>query len=139
MNWSFVRTIVVNMAYVGLLMLGVARYNHASDFFITSVIRELPMKTGEVLYKDYYINAGTNNGLKKGLVIEAVRKISAFDNINSKLVGDTSVKIAKLKLIHVDKGVSVARLLKYYDKETTPITGYDSVMIGDLIEVAEKQ
>ncbi|MBI3558068.1 MAG: hypothetical protein HY074_17530 [Deltaproteobacteria bacterium] len=139
MNWSFVRTIVVNLAYVTLILLSVARYNHASDFFITSVIRELPMKSGEVLYKDYYINAGSNNGLKKGLIIEAVRKISAFDNINSKLVGDTSVKIAKLKLIHVDKGVSVARLVKYYDKETTPITGYDSVMIGDLIEVAEKQ
>ena len=139
MNWSLVRAVVANLTYMTLIMLGAARYNHAADFFITSVIRELPMKAGEVLYKDYYINAGTNNGLKKGLVIEAVRKISAFDNINSKLVGDTSIKIAKLRLIHVDKGVSIARLVKYYDKETTPITGYDSVMIGDLIEVAEKQ
>jgi hypothetical protein len=35
--------------------------------------------------------------------------------------------------------VSVARLVKYYEKEQTPITGNDGVMIGDLIEVAEKQ
>ena len=111
----------------------------ATEFFVTSVIREFPMKAGEAQYKDYYINAGSNNGLHKGLIIEAVRRMPAYDNINSKLIGDTPVKIARLKLIHVDKGVSVARLVKFYEKENTPLAGFDSVMIGDFIEVAEKQ
>ncbi|MBI3544868.1 MAG: hypothetical protein HY075_16470 [Deltaproteobacteria bacterium] len=139
MNAGFLKAVGLNIMYATLLMLGIARYNHASDFFVTSVVRELPMKAGEVVYKDYYVNAGTNNGLRKGLVIEAVRKLSAFDNINSKLLGDTPVKIARLKIIHVDKTVSIARLEKFYEKEATPLTGFDAVMIGDLVQVAERQ
>src|SRR5262245_19915721 len=106
MNLGFLKAIGLNLIYVTLLMLGIVQYNHASDFFVTSVVREFPMKSGDAIYKDYYVNAGTNNGLRKGLTIEAVRKISAFDNINSKLLGDTPVKIARLKLIHVDKTIS---------------------------------
>lgn len=141
MSWSFFKTLAVNLVYASLILLCVSRYNHANatEFFVTAVIREIPMKAGDAQYKDYYINAGTNNGLRKGLFIEATRKLSAFDNINSKLGGEFNVKVARLKLIQVEKSVSIARLVRYYDKEVTPITGNDAVMIGDLIEVAEKQ
>lgn len=113
--------------------------SNGADFFITSVIREVPMKQGDVQYKDFYINAGVNNGLRKGVFLDAVRKIGVYDNVNAKLIGDTPVKVARLKVIHSDKAVSVARLVKYYDKEETPLSGFDSVVVGDLIEVAEKQ
>jgi hypothetical protein len=111
----------------------------ATDFIVMSVVRDFPMKTGDTMYKDFYVNAGSNNGLRKGLFLEATRKMPAYDNMNSKLGGDTSVKIARLRLIHVDKNISVARLVKFYEKEITPLSGVDSVMIGDFIEVAEKQ
>lgn len=128
------------MLFVTFLTIGtIPTKAHATDFFVTAVIRDFPMKAGEVLYKDFYINAGTSNGLRKGLVIEAARKLAHYDNINSKLSGDTQVKIAKLKIIHVDKTSAIARLVKMYEKESTPLAGYDSVMIGDQIEVAEKQ
>jgi hypothetical protein len=55
------------------------------------------------------------------------------------MIGDTPVKVARLKLIHVDKGLSIARLVKFYEKDKTPIAGFDSVMIGDLIEVSTEQ
>jgi hypothetical protein len=123
-----------------LAMVGAAgTQSHATDFIVMSVVRDFPMKLGETTYKDFYINAGSNNGLRKGLLLEAVRKMPAYDNMNSKLGGDTSIKIAKLRLIHVDKNISVARLVKFYEKETTPLAAIDSVMIGDFIEVAEKQ
>lgn len=96
------------------------------------------MKSGDTQYKDIYVNAGSNNGLRIGMQLEVMRKMPAYDNINSKLFGDTPVKIARLRLIHVGKGISVARILKYYEKENTAQTGNDSVMIGDVIEVAEK-
>ena len=97
------------------------------------------MKSGDALYKDYYINAGANNGLRSGAFIEAIRKLPAYDNINSKVLGDTQIKIARLQLIHVDKSISIARLVKFYEKDKTPLAGHDSVMIGDVIQVAEKQ
>lgn len=111
----------------------------AADFFVTSVVREFPIKKGAVIYKDFYINAGKNNGLKQGAFVDAIRRMPIFDNINSKLLGDSHIKIARLKVIQLEDGFAIARLVKYYDKETTPVTGYDSVMIGDLIEVSEKQ
>lgn len=113
--------------------------SHAADFFVTAVLREFPMKSGETIYKDYYINAGANNGLRQGAFIEAIRKMPAYDNVNSKLVGDTQVKIGRLQLIHVDKGLSIARLVVLYEKDKRPLIGHDAVMIGDLIQVAEKQ
>ncbi len=110
-----------------------------ADFIVTSVIREVPLKQGEPPYKDFYINAGTNNGLKNGVYIDAKRKMNAYDNLNNRMIGDTPVKVARLKLIHVDKGLSIARLVKFYEKDKTPIAGFDSVMIGDLIEVSTEQ
>lgn len=111
----------------------------SADFFVTSVIREVPLKATDPQFKDFYINAGANNGLKKGAYIDAIRKMGVYDNINSKLIGDTTIKIARMKLIHVDKGISIARLVKFYEKENTPLAGFDSVMIGDLVEVSENQ
>lgn len=128
-------TIALTVLCWGLLV----KSAQAADFYITAVTTDFPMKAGEPLYKDFYINAGTNNGLKKGILIEAVRKMNTYDNINSKLLGDTAIKIARLRLIHVDKNVSIARLVKFYDKDKTPMTGIDSVMIGDFIEVSETQ
>lgn len=122
------------------MLLGVAPASTSkAEFFVTSVIREVTLKQADTQYKDYYINAGTNNGLKKGVFVDATRKIGVFDNINSKLIGDTPVKIARMKVIHIDKNFSVARLVKFYEKETTPLANYDGVMIGDQIQVSESQ
>ena len=52
-----------------------------------------------------------------------------------KTIGELPVKVAKLKLIQVSKDFSVARIVKMFEKENTPITGHDSVMVGDMVEV----
>lgn len=122
-----------------LLILFGSTTARAQDFFVTSVVRDFPLTSGEKNPADYYVNAGSSNGLRKGLTIEAVRKLPIYDNMNSKLIGDTSVKIARMKIIHVDKTYSIARLVKMYDKAETPLAGHYNVMIGDLVEVAEKQ
>lgn len=122
-----------------MVLAGTIGTAHSADFMVTAVVREFPMKSGETLYKDFYINAGSNNGLRKGAYIEAMRKMAAFDNVNSKLAGDTQVKIARLQIIHIDKNLSIARLVKFYEKDKNPIAGFDTVMIGDVIQVAEAQ
>ncbi len=124
---------------VWLLSLAYQAYTRSAEFFVTSVIREVPLKNGDLAIKDFYINAGSNNGLKAGLYLDAVRRISAFDNINSKVLTDTQFKIARMQIIHTDKNVSIARLVKFYEKDKVPLGNYDAVMIGDLVEVSEKQ
>ncbi len=124
---------------VGFLTVLSTHLAEAGDFVVTAVIRELPLRKGEAVFKDIYINAGSSNGLKKGAALEAVRKMQVFDNLNSKLTGEAQVKIARLRLIHVDKTSSIARLEKMYDKASTPLAGHDSIMIGDLVEVSGNQ
>lgn len=116
----------------------VAQVFAGGDFYVTSVIRNFPMKSGDPVYHDFYINAGKNNGLKNGMQLDAIRKVSAFDNLNSKVIGDAKLRIAKLKVIHADEKVSVARLMEYSSKENTPLAGHESVMMGDLVEVTGK-
>ncbi|MGE4231877.1 MAG: hypothetical protein AB7F43_00975 [Bacteriovoracia bacterium] len=109
-----------------------------ADFFVTSVVRELPMKPGENSYKDFYINAGSANGLQTGMSLVAIRSLENYDNLNRKMLNNAMVKVANLKLIHVDKHVSIARLVNMLPKEETPLSGFDSVMIGDRIEVTSR-
>ncbi len=111
----------------------------AADFYVTSVIRDVPMSKGEIVPKDYYINAGVNNGLQEGVVLDVRRKMITYDNINSRVIGNTAIKIAKIKVIHSDGNFSIARMVKWNERDKTPLAGYDGVMIGDLIEVASNQ
>lgn len=112
---------------------------NSAEFLIMSVIRELPMKTGEPAQKDFYINAGKANGLRTGVFLDAIRKLPTTDNLNGKTVSNANVKIARLKVIFVDRSFSIARLVKLGDRDTTPVSGFDGVMMGDLVEVAEHQ
>src|SRR4051794_23426324 len=109
---KLVKSLLLTTATVAALIAATARPARATEFFVTSVTRDFPMKAGEALYKDFYINAGSNNGLRKGAALDALRKMPVFDNINSKLLGDTNIRIARLKIIHVDKNFAIARLVK---------------------------
>lgn len=110
-----------------------------ADFAVVSVVRNFPMKSDDEIAKDYYINAGTNNGLKDGAYIEALRRMAVHDNVQSRVLGDTAVPIARLKIIHIDKTASIARMVKFYERKSTPLAGYDDVVVGDLVKVADKQ
>lgn len=110
------------------------------DFYILSVVNELPMGTrNEVLFKDYYVNAGLKNGLKKGAFIDAFRKMSSSDNLNGKFIGDTFIKVGRLQIIHIDENLSIARLIHLYSKKNHPIPGHDGILTGDLIQVSDHQ
>ncbi len=111
----------------------------AGDFAVVSVVRTLPMKTDDTIVKDYYINAGTNNGLVNGATLDARRKVPVYDNINAKVVNDTAIPVAKLKVIHVDTNMAIARMVQMVDRKTNPNPGFDDIMIGDTVRVAEKQ
>ncbi len=131
-------TLTVFLSTVVTLVLGPLKV-YAGEFAVVSVVRNFPMKSDDEIAKDYYINAGTNNGLKEGAFLEALRKVSIHDNVNAKVVGDTAVPIARLKIIHVDKSMGIARVIKFFERKLTPNAGFDDVMVGDLIKVSQKQ
>lgn len=111
---------------------------HAEDADNTAIIynvyRGIYMGEGDIPPKDYYINAGTKQGLRIGGLVDVYRRVATQDNHNQRLAGELAVPIASLKIIAVDGSVAVARL-----ERAAPITqtlsGLSSVMIGDVIRV----
>jgi hypothetical protein len=124
---------------VMLAMVSMLSSAHGADFTVISVVRSLPMKSGDPVIKDYYINAGSNNGLKEGAFIEALRRIPVYDNIASKVLQDTQIPVARMKIIYVDKNISVARVVKINEAKDQPQTMWSDIIIGDSIRVAQKQ
>lgn len=111
----------------------------AIDFTVVSVYKSFPMRNGEEGAKDYYINAGSQNGLKQGAIMEAMRRMSVHDNQNAKVLGDTRIPVAKLQIIHVDKNSSIARLVKMLDRKENPNPIFEDVMSGDFVRVSQTQ
>lgn len=107
-----------------------------SDHFVYSIYNAIDLgNPGESIKKDYYISMGSDNGVKKGTLIEVNRKNATFDLLAEKLYRDILFPIAHLKVIHVEKHAAVARLQKLLDSNETPTTTPFAVMVGDTVRI----
>lgn len=110
----------------------------SDDNIVYSVYKNLDMgNPGEVVQRDYYLTMGTDDGLEIGSSVEVIRRAPTFDLTSSKLYKDVAFPIAKLKVIHVESSVAIARLDKFNAPEKTPALNTRAVMIGDLVRKAK--
>jgi hypothetical protein len=110
----------------------------AEGFQVFGIKSDYTMNDADARYRDVYVNMGTNQGLKKGSQLEAYRTVTTVDELNQRVGKNISYKIAKLKIIHADSDVSVARVQSFESPETTPVGSYANVMVGDRVDVAGK-
>ena len=101
---------------------------------IFDVRRSLPLEPDEESFHDFYINVGPEGGFKKGMYITVVRQIPVTDPILNKQQATLTINVAKLHVIHVERGITVARLIYEFTDEERPTLEYESVMIGDKID-----
>ena len=106
-----------------------------SDTAIFEVRQNLSMGDGEKVYKDYYINSGVEKGLRSGMVVTVRRRINLYDPFQNGSPGDLLVDVGRLKIIHVQQGLSVARLYDLFDRADRPNLDYNFMMIGDRIDL----
>ena len=110
----------------------------AQDFTVYSVYKALDLgNPGETPQKDFYVNMGQAQGVHEGTVLEVSRKAYTYDLVSEKLYKEVVFPIARLKVIHVEPNVAIARLDKLFSPEKTPATSTRSVMIGDVVKVSE--
>lgn len=107
-----------------------------ADLTIFDVRKNLPMSDSEPVYRDFIINGGTESGLSVGMVLTVQRRIPLYDNYQNRSAGDLSVKVAKIKIIHVQKGLAVARLHSEFTRESTPLLEDPYIMVGDLVDLS---
>ncbi|OQW50353.1 MAG: hypothetical protein A4S09_00735 [Proteobacteria bacterium SG_bin7] len=108
----------------------------ANDIMIFDVHKNIPLNNDEIVYKDYYINGGATDGIKKGMVLTVQRKSPIHDNLKNKSQGFLLNPMGRVQVIHVEQEFSIARLFSVQERDNTPITDLDSVMVGDLVDLA---
>ncbi|MCB9084873.1 MAG: hypothetical protein H6624_11045 [Bdellovibrionaceae bacterium] len=119
------------LAVTSLLMTSSAAY--AVSIF--EVRKRLPMTNDEQTHRDFYLNGGVESGLKSGMIVRVTRQVTLYDSYQNKSPGDLVVPVGELKVIFAQKGVSVARLYRVYDRSDLPILEEDFIMVGDEVDV----
>lgn len=106
----------------------------ADEFAVYQVFRGIDLgESDRPPPKDFFINMGSNQGMKKGAVLDVYRKISSFDNLSQKLVGDHMIPVGRIKVIHSDDKTSIARLDKFVSVDQEPGLLPQAIMIGDVV------
>lgn len=110
--------------------------NAWADLTIFDVRKNLPMSDDEKVLRDFYINAGSEAGLATGMVITVQRRMPLYDSYQNRSAGDLDLKVAKIKVIHVQKGLAVARLHSEFTRENAPLLEDPFIMVGDRLDLA---
>lgn len=108
---------------------------HARSYVIFSMSQDLPMGfENEVIRKNYYINMGSSQGVKKDTVLDVFRIISIQNPYDNKKRVNYKVKIGEMIVLHSSTDASIATV-KEYEKENVPIFELNQFMIGDHVAV----
>lgn len=108
----------------------------AKDVYIFDAKRQLSLNPGEIKPKDFYINAGTESGLKPNVIVTVSRRQSLYDPYQNKAAGDILVPVAEIRILYSQDGLSVARLEKMFDRGFLPALEFDGIMVGDRLDLS---
>lgn len=123
-------------ALLMILMLSSFWYASAKEATVFDVRRPLAMENGQETQKDYFINAGSVEGLKKGMLVTVTRRQALYDQYLNKSPGDLVVNVGSLRIIHVQSDMSVARLESLQDRGDTPVVEFEAIMVGDKVDLS---
>lgn len=111
-----------------------ASVTHAQEISVVEVRRNITLADDDVVYRDYYINAGDGSALRKNLVVKVKRKIYVKESATKK-VGDFETQVGLLKVIQVGNKVSVAREFKLTSRDEEAMLEQTGIMAGDKIDL----
>lgn len=130
------KTHLLNLVVVLYILFGVIfsrAFAASENIEVVEVRRNIQLADTDPIYKDFYLNAADNSGLKKNLVVKAIRKVT-IKNQGSKVIGTFRTTVGLLKIIQVDGGVAVARLFELTPRDEHPMLEQTGIMIGDQID-----
>lgn len=119
---------------LSLLLSPLAKSNQ--ELRIIESRRSIPLTNDEPKYTDYYINAGTANGLKKDQVVKVIRKLPVRNAQGTEDFGSIQIPVGEVRIIYTDVRSAVAREYKVFDREELPVLENQAIMIGDMIDLS---
>jgi hypothetical protein len=121
---------------LGILALLFSWEAFSADINIVDVRRNIPLSDEAPVYKDFYINAGSDAGLKKNMVVTVIRKIAVRDATGTQTFGDLDIPVGQLKVISSLGRIAVAREYKLISRDEEPMLEQVGMMIGDRLDLA---
>jgi hypothetical protein len=107
----------------------------ARSFVIFSMAQDLPMGfENEVVRKNYYVNIGSAQGVKKDSILDVFRIVSVQNPYDNKKRVNYKVKIGELKVLNTTDDAAIA-MVSEYEKEDTPIFELNQFMVGDHVSI----
>lgn len=113
---------------------GLSIHAAPSEISVVQVKRNIQMSETDPIYRDYYLDAGEEAGMKKNMVIEVLRKTSVKDSSGAHTYGEINIPVGQLKIISVFNKIAVAREYKLLSREEAPVLEQTGIMMGDTIE-----
>ena len=108
----------------------------AKDYIIYSIVQGIPMgEDNEVIKKNYYVNLGDKQGVKKGITLDVFRIISRLDPYETKKRYNYKVKIGELEVIHTEENTAITQLKTFENGKESPLFEIENFMIGDKVGV----
>lgn len=126
-----------NILIYAILLLLFSITSFSKDLSIINVRKNIPLSDEEKPYKDFYINAGEGDGLKKNQIVTATRKIQVRDASGAQSYGEIAIPVGQLKIIATYGNISVAREYKLLSREDLPMLEQIGIMSGDLIDIKQ--
>jgi hypothetical protein len=120
---------------LNLALLFTSQTLFAADLAIIDVRRNITLSDKDPIYKDFYINAGPGSGLKKNLVVTAIRKMNVLDAGGANSFGEILVPVGQLKIIAIYDKVAIAREFTLLSREDLPMLEQTGIMTGDKIDL----
>jgi outer membrane protein OmpA-like peptidoglycan-associated protein len=86
--------------------------------------------------KDFYINAGSNDGLVESSILDVYRAKIVRDPATGQ-DSAISIPVGQIKVVKLFEDVTVARILSLTVATETPVLKYPTVMVGDSAQLAK--
>ena len=111
----------------------------AKDYVIYSISQDIPMgNKDEIIRKNFYVDMGSNQGIKKGSILDVYRVVSVLDPYESKKRFNHRIKIGEVKILHSEDSSAIGMLNKLEESEETPVFEVGKIMIGDIVAAKVK-
>jgi hypothetical protein len=131
---NFKKRPIAHFLLISLLITSATAVNGSAEFVVYGIHQSVSLgNAGELAQKDYYINMGYLHGVRKGTVLEVMRRVPTFDLTNQKVNREMIFPFARIKVIHVESKSAIARLEKLLPAEEVPAAAPRAIIAGDVI------
>ena len=121
-------------------LIGLISFNvFPKNFIVYSIDHHIPTGengTTETPQKNFYLNIGSLQGVEEGSILEVRRKVTKNNKFENNKEFTLHMRIGLIRVIEVFDNSSIAVSEEIYRENTThPFTGFQSVMLGDHVNI----